>query len=96
MFEVAAQGLEEMGISRLQLQEELNNATFYDRVAPENREMLHKQCMDAIVGIDFSSYFTLINPEGKRINLFMRTEYIDDPTSYVKCLVIISKRQSTR
>ena len=96
LFEVAAQGLEEMGISRLQLQEELNNATFYDRVAPENREMLHKQCMDAIVGIDFSSYFTLINPEGKRINLFMRTEYIDDPTSYVKCLVIISKRQSTR
>ena len=55
--------------------------------------MLHRQSKDAMLGIDFSSYFSLINKAGKRVNLFMKSDYVDDITTRVKCLLIISRIQ---
>ncbi len=94
-YNVAAQGLtDELGLSARELEEELLSGDFYRRVVPEHRDMLHRQCMDALVGIDFSAYFSLVNRAGRRTNLFMKSDYIDDFTTSVKSLLIISRIQS--
>jgi len=95
IHQVVAYGLEEeFGMSRETFEEELTSGLLYDRILPEHRQMLHRQALDAMMGIDFSSYFSMIRPDGKRVNLFMKTDCIDDETSSVQCLVIISRRQA--
>ena len=91
-FEVVAQGLPELGMTREELEKELADGSVYARVAPEYREMLRQQCQEAFYGIDFSSFFTLINKEGRRVNLHIQSDYIEDEASDVRCVVTISNR----
>ena len=95
-FQVAAQGLEDLGLTRTQVETELNSGAFFERIVPEHRAMLNRQCMDALLGIDFSSYFSMFGGDGKRHNLFMKTDYVNDDTSDVRCMIIISRKQSER
>jgi hypothetical protein len=93
-FQVAAQGIREMGLSRENLEDELNRGVFYNRIVPEHRRMLRRQSRDVLEGIDFSSNFAMMNPWGERVGLFMKTDYVDDVSSDVRCLIIISHRNS--
>jgi hypothetical protein len=93
-FHVAAQGLaEEMGLTGEDLEKELNDRVFLKRIVPEHRELLSHYTQDALIGIDFSTYFTVFNRQGKRLNLYIKSEYVNDPTSDVRSLYIISRRQ---
>ena len=92
-FHVAAQGLkEEIGLDAQELEDELNQARFYERVVPEHRDMLRQRFSDIPLGIDFSCYFSIINTEGRRVTLFIKTEYIEDESSDILCILIISHR----
>ena len=93
-FQVIANGLEEeIGLSAGELEEELNSGSFFERVVPEQRKRLRRQTMEAAMGMDFASYFSMINARGTRMNLLIRADYIEDDSSDVKCLVIITARQ---
>ena len=90
-FRVPVQGLDhEIGISREQVEQEMNDGTFFDRIVPEHREMLFSEVRNVLLGIDFSTHFSMYNAEGKRVNLFMQADYVDDEASDVRILIIIS------
>jgi hypothetical protein len=93
-FRVAAHGFsEEMVLTAEELEKELNDGVFLNRVAPEYRELLSDYTQDALIGIDFSTYFTVFNRQGKRLTLYIKSEYVNDPGSDVRSLYIISRRQ---
>ena len=92
-YDVAAQGIEELGLTREELLHELQTGEFYRRVAPEYQDLLHSQCMDAIEGIDFSAYCTLTAKNGQRLPLFIKSDYVEDDAGYVRCILLITKRQ---
>ena len=90
-FRVPVQGLDhEIGITREQVEQEMNDGTFFDRIVPEHREMLFSEVRNVLLGIDFSTHFSMYNAEGKRVNLFMQADYVDDEASDVRILIIIS------
>ena len=96
-FEVAAQGLEkEMGLSKEQLEEELNSTKFYARILPEYREGLLKKCMQAPLGVSFSSRFEMLNNNGEAVNLYIRSDYVAEETSEVKCILVIARPQEAQ
>lgn len=92
-YRVAAQGIEQLGLGRKELEERLNAGTFKDMISPEYLRTLERQSRDAAEGIDFSCYFSVYNTRGRRVNLYMKTEYVDDIGSDVKSLIVITGRQ---
>ena len=52
--------------------------------------MLLSEVRNVLLGIDFSTHFSMYNAEGKRVNLFMQADYVDDEASDVRILIIIS------
>ena len=92
-FHVAAHGLEEeTGIPREKLEDELNSMKFFDRIVPEQRESVLRHGREAMIGINFSSYFTMINAQGKRIKLFLKSDYVEDETSDICCVMVVSRK----
>ncbi|MBQ9063929.1 MAG: EAL domain-containing protein [Blautia sp.] len=90
--EVVAQGIPDMDITKEELEQELNDGTFYKRIVPEQRQMLISQCMESLNGIDFSTFITMEVREGRKLNFFIRSEYIEDETSDVRCIIIVSRK----
>ena len=93
-FRVIAQGLEErLGLTKKELEDELNSEKFFLRVIPEQRQHLWDLSRDAAKGIDFSTFFHLINARGEQVSLFMKSDYVDDIMSDIQCVIVISERQ---
>ena len=93
-FQVVAQGLEEkLGLTKKELEDELNSEEFFLRVIPEQRQHLWNLSRDAAKGIDFSTFFHLINARGEQVSLFMRSDYVDDIMSDIQCVIVISGKQ---
>lgn len=92
-FEVAAHGLEdEMGISKDQLEAELNSGSFYSRILPEDRMRLGKLSMDSLkMEKGFSTSFTMLDSHDRRIRYNIQSDYVNDETSDVKGILSIRK-----
>ena len=65
---------------------------FFDRIVPEQRESVLRHGREAMIRINFSSYFTMINAQGKRIKLFLKSDYVEDETSDICCVMVVSRK----
>ena len=89
-FEVVAQGIEELDLSKKELENELNSGIFYTRIVPEQQKMFKEQCLGALEGLDFSSYIALYNKKGERLSLYIESDCVEDSISNVACIIKIS------
>ena len=92
-FEVVAHGLEKaMGLSRQEMEEELNNARFYKRLIPRSKSFLWKVAFQCIETKGSASQpLRMEGADGAVLCLVLDADYVEDPLSDVKC--ILSLRQ---
>ena len=90
-FRVAAQGLEqEMQISREELELELNSGKFIRRVAKKDRRRIVRLGVNAIRKKEkFTEAFTLNLADGKTKDFILKSEFVEDPISDVKCILSV-------
>ncbi|MBR1820385.1 MAG: EAL domain-containing protein [Clostridia bacterium] len=88
-FEIAAHGMEQnLKLTKSRLEAELNSGEFYARVADGDRERLMRLCLDAIHdGKNFSARFTMRAADGADLDMFIKSDYVDDEASDVKCII---------
>ena len=59
-------------------------------------EGLLKKCMQAPLGVSFSSRFEMLNNNGEAVNLYIRSDYVAEETSEVKCILVIARPQEAQ
>ena len=89
-LQVVAQGIKELGLTREELEEELNSGSFYDRILPEQKRFLQNQAKGVLDGIDFSSYITLYNKGRERISLHIESECVEENINNIICILKVS------
>lgn len=89
--QVVAQGIDELGLTRSELEEEMNSGRFFSRVLFSHRRMLRTQWEGMLKDIDFSAYFGWKNPRGRQINLHIETDLVEDDTVNVQHVVRLSE-----
>lgn len=93
-FEVPAHGLEkEMGLSRQQLEEELNTGSFYKRLISGNDNMLWniaQSCAEEKKVI--TTEFEMNGADAKKLEVIVDADYVDDELGDVKCILSIRKK----
>ena len=90
-YEVAANGLDrEMGISKEQLEAELNDGTFFSRVADGGGDALRRMIRGAIQqGRSISATVRLLREKREPVSLFVRSDYVSDAASDVQCILSV-------
>jgi hypothetical protein len=90
-YQVAAQGLEqEMQMSRVQLEQELNSGRFIRRIARKDRRIVMRLGVNAIEKQEsFTIDFSMNMNDGKRKGFFLKADPVEDPTSDVKCILSV-------
>jgi len=88
-FEVVAHGLEkEMGISRAEMENELNSARFYKRLIPKTESILWKIGFKSIETKQSTSQsFRMMGADGQPLNIVVDADFVDDQLSDVKCIL---------
>ena len=96
-FEVVAHGLEkEMGLTRTEMEEELNSARFYKRLIPKTESVLWKigfQCIETRQSV--SQAFHMLGADGQILNIVVDADFVDDPLSDVKCILSLHRENNT-
>lgn len=92
-FEVVAHGLEkDMGLTKTEMEHELNTAQFYKRLIPRNESVMWKigfKCIESKQSI--TERFMMQTVAGETMALVIDGDYVDDPLSDVKCILSIRK-----
>lgn len=90
-YQVAAQGLEkEMQISREQLEQELNSGKFFRRVDRKDRKKIIRTGVNALRKKEnFISSFNMIMNGGEPKGFFLKSDFVEDETSDVKCILSV-------
>lgn len=92
-FEVTAHGLAAaMGISKQQLEEELNNEEFYKRLIPLGESVLWKiaqRCAESRESD--SARFRMEGADGAKLDLIVDADYVDDELGDVRCIMSMRK-----
>ena len=88
-YEVAAHGLEQcLGLSRGQLEEELNSGAYAARIVPEQRESLIRLIREnKSTRKGFTTSFSVCAAGGNALRLRITAYYVDDVQSDVKCIL---------
>ena len=89
-YQVVVHGLEkQMGMSAEELQKELNDCTFYERIDEGMRENVreHIQCGEGSQQ-SFSLPLTVRNPKGEWLDLYLKKDYIHDVGSDVEYVLM--------
>jgi diguanylate cyclase (GGDEF)-like protein len=94
-YQVAAQGLEkEMQISREQLEQELNSGRFFSRIERKDRSKIICMGIDAVRKKEnFTSSFKMIMNDGETKKFFLKSDFLEDETSDVKCILSVRCEQ---
>ncbi len=90
---LAAHGLEEyLGMSREEVERELNEHRFHLRVLPEERAALRQQVVGSGMKMEnYSQPFTLATPDGRRVRLRVRFDEVRDKTDGAEYLMVLRK-----
>ena len=92
-YEVAAHGLEStIKLSREQVEAELNDGSFYERIPAESRKRLMR--LNRIGGENrqgFSEAMTLTAGDGAPVQLFLRADPVNEPDSDVRWIYSIRR-----
>lgn len=93
-FEVPAHGLEkDMGLSRQQFEEELNNGTFYKRMLPASDAVLWniaQKCAETRKVL--STEFSMTGADGQPLHVIADADFVDDELGDVKCILSMRKK----
>lgn len=95
-FEVVAHGLEkEMGISREDMERELNSAQFYKRLIPKTESILWKIGFNSIESKESASQvFHMLGADGQTLSIVVDADFVDDPISDVKCILSLRREKN--
>lgn len=95
-FEVMAHGLEkDMGLSRQQLEEELNTGEFCSGMIPAGKSVLRniaQQCTQTKENT--TAEFSMKGRDGKTLRVVVDADYVDDELGDVKCILSLRKVDS--
>ncbi len=93
-FEVTAHGLEkEMGLSREEFVEELNNKEFCKRMMTKNGYSLWKVALECAEKKESTSAeVSMMGSGGKTLNMVVDADYVDDDLGDVRCILSMRKR----
>ena len=90
-FQIPVHGLRDaMGLSKEELQQELNEGTFYQRLDESARQQLWKITMDSEEerkGFRFP--FRMKNAVGEQVELYVKTDYVHDAYSDVEYIIML-------
>ncbi|MCR4891379.1 MAG: GGDEF domain-containing phosphodiesterase [Lachnospiraceae bacterium] len=88
-YKVSVHGLRDvMGITKEELEEELQSKKFYSRVDESIQEQLKKKTMDSISrNSGFGFTFTMTNARDEQIELYMKADIVDDEYSDVRYIL---------
>ena len=93
VFEVVAHGLESaIGMTRKEMEEELNTGKFYRHLVPQNESVLWKialKCVETQQGA--TQHFWMQDADGGRIPLVVDADIVKDPFSEVRCILSMRK-----
>ena len=93
-FEVSAHGLEKaMGLSRQQLEEELNTGAFYKRLEAGNDNMLWniaQSCAEEKRVI--TTEFEMSGADGDKLSVIVDADFVDDELGDVKYILSMRKK----
>lgn len=89
-YEVVAQGIPELGLTKAEMEKEMNSGKFFSRVLPEHRSAIQNQWADMLRGIDFSAYCTVEGSGGEQMNVLIETEAVDEDDSLIQNVIKIS------
>jgi hypothetical protein len=84
-----------MGLTKQQLEEELNTEKFYKRLVPRGESVLWKiaqKCADSRENA--TAEFSMAGKDGVKLDLIVDADYVDDDQGDVKC--ILSMRRKNR
>jgi len=92
-FEVVANGLgSAMGLSRSEMENELNTAQFFKRLIPKSESVLWKIAFKCIETRQSTSQpFGIQTANGGILNVVVDADYVDDAFSDVKCILSIRR-----
>ena len=95
-FEVVAHGLEkDMGISREDMEKELNSAHFYKRLVPTTESILWKIGFKSIESKESASQvFHMLGADGQTLSIVVDADFVDDPLSDVKCILSLRREKN--
>lgn len=93
-FEVMAHGLESsMGLSKQQLEDELNSKQFYKRITPLDESVIWKLAQKcAKTKENVSAEFCMQTACGDMLELIVDADYVDDDTGDVKCILSMRRK----
>ena len=93
-FEVMAHGMEkDMGISRQQLDEELNAGVFGQRLVPASDALLWGIAQKCAETKEFSTTeFVMKGAGGKLLTMVADADYVDDELGDVKCMLSMRRK----
>ena len=93
-FEVPAHGLEkDMGLSRQQLEEELNSGVLHKRVTSTKETLLWNIAQrSAELKKVLTTDFTMRDGDGEPHSFIVEADYVDDELGDVKCILSIRKK----
>ena len=93
-FEVTAHGLErDMGLSKEQLTQELNDNIFYKRLIPANERGFWKiaqKCAETKQST--SEELSVRCCDGKLLSVIVDTDYVDDELGDVRCILSMRRK----
>ena len=93
-FEAAAHGLEkEMGLTRQELEEELNTEQFYKRLILLDECILWKLALNCAEQHENSeAEFTMRGAEGKVLNMLVEADCVAEGSGDVRCILAMRKK----
>lgn len=93
-FDVTAHGLEScMGLTKQQLEEELNTEKFYKRLVPHGESVLWKiaqKCAESRENA--TAEFSMAGKDGVKLDLIVDADYVDDDQGDVKCILSMRRK----
>ena len=94
VFEITAHGMEkEMGLSRQQLEEELNTEVFFKRFMQEREWTLLKMAQKCAENKEnTTNEFSMTGYDGNRLEVIVDAAYVDDELGDVKCILSLMKK----
>lgn len=93
-FDIAAHGLEkELGLSRVQLSEELNANVFYKRMIPTAENLLWEVAQKCAESKESTSAEMCVKcVDGNILHVIVDADYVDDDLGDVRCILSLRKK----
>lgn len=93
-FDIVAHGLEkDLGLSRQQMLEELNNNVFYKRIVPTSENLLRNAAQKcAETRRSTSAEMCIRGESGNVMDVIVDADYVDDELGDVRCILSLRKK----